>query len=111
MSNRPGKHEGRGTEEVIVQRKLNVHIYFTPWQFIWEHKGGPIQDIKAGVKEVRRGGYLLELKVRLTPARSGRTRREADSQIPRCVSEKGRAASGGFLCNCFNDLNALNGVV
>lgn len=41
------------------------------------------------MKEARRGGYILEFKVRLTPTRlGGRTRREAENQIPRCVSEK-----------------------
>ena len=57
-----------------MQRKLNAHIYSILWRFIWERaiEGGPIQDIKAGVKEARRGGYILEFKVRLTPTRWGK---------------------------------------
>lgn len=73
LSNRPRKAWRKKRWEVIAQRKLSAHIYSTPWQFIWEHaiEGGPIQDIKAAVKEARRGGYILEFKVRLTPTRLG----------------------------------------
>lgn len=73
----PGKHEGRGTEEVIVQRKLNIHIYFTLWQFIGgsEIEMGPIQDIKTGVTEARKGGLIrmhAQVQSQSDPCKGGR---------------------------------------
>lgn len=55
-----GKHEGRGMGEVIVQRKLNIHLYFKPGQFIWESEieAAPTPDIKAGVTHVRKGRLI-----------------------------------------------------
>lgn len=54
----PGKHEGRGIGEVIVQRKPNIHLYFKPGQFIWESEieAAPTPDVKAGVTQARKGG-------------------------------------------------------
>lgn len=53
----PGKH-GEEALKVIVQKELNIHIYFRPWQSIWGSKieAGPIQDIKAGVTHAWKGG-------------------------------------------------------
>lgn len=52
----PGKHEGRGIEEVIVQRKLNTHIYFKSQQFIWESEieAGSIWYMKADLPVLKR---------------------------------------------------------
>ena len=113
----PGKHEGRSIEEVIVQRKLNIHIYFTPWQFTRESEieAGPIQHIKAGGTHARKVEEVVLTRIhtwvqsQTDPCKGvggggewfgGRLRAKL-----LVMSREKHAALGGFQWNCYSDLN------
>lgn len=100
----------------MVQRKLNIHIYFTPGQFICEIEAGPTRGIKAGGTQVSRGG-LIRIDAwgqsQSDPCKEGglgaRLRAELPDQLGdtwlSSQAEKGKGALGGFLGNCSNELN------
>lgn len=113
----PGKHEGRGIEEAIVQRKLNIHIYFKPWQFIWESEieAGSIQNIKAGVTHARKGGLIRihtwvqsqsDLWKRGELGVSWEQNFIAGLKIQGLAVrwQKGKGPSGGLPWSCWNEL-------
>lgn len=66
-----------------MQRKPNVHIFHTmAIHFKSVIEGGPIQDIKAGVKEARRETFFSSKSD--WPHGGGSTRREAESDSQMC---------------------------
>lgn len=74
-----------------MQRKLNTHIDFKPRQCIWESEieAGPIQGIKAGVTQARKGGLIrihAYVQSQSDPCKVWRIRRAG---LPMCLKMHG----------------------
>lgn len=80
-----------------MQRKLNTHIYFKPWQCIWEGEmeAGLIQGIKAGVTQARKGGLIrihVYVQSQSDPCKGRRIRRAG---LLMCLKVHGSMTTAG----------------